>query len=91
MTENAIIDPAALAERSERVAETALRGCAPETYEEMAALLADAVSLIPDRGERYRNALNSVMKALLSAQERNDLVKIADFLGFELPYVLRNC
>lgn len=38
----------------------------------------------------YPAALNSVVKSLLEAQQIDDLIKIADFLNFEMVYILNN-
>ena len=64
-----------LVKEAESVADSALKGCPAETY----ALLTD-----------YPVALNSVVKSLLEAQQIDDLLKIADFLNFEMVYILNN-
>ena len=40
--------------------------------------------------EEFPGVFNSIVKEILSAQEKNDLLKIADFCEFELVYVLEN-
>ena len=67
-----------LVKEAESVADSALKGCPAETY----ALLT--------MNSDYPVALNSVVKSLLEAQQIDDLLKIADFLNFEMVYILNN-
>ncbi|MDY6323138.1 MAG: hypothetical protein SPL30_09560 [Succinivibrio sp.] len=83
--------PEALAARSEQISVTALDGCCAQTYTLMSALLSDTVKAAPRMDSRYPELLRELMRLLMQAQQRDDLVAISDLLGFDLPYVLRNC
>lgn len=79
-----------LIERSRELSKKALDGCCPQSYELMTALLEDIVKFVAasNCSEEHTNMLNSVIKDLLEGQEKDDLLRISDDLGFELPYVL---
>ena len=73
-----------------KVANTAKDGCPAETYALMTSLLEEIVTLSGNMNEEFPGVFNSIVKEILSAQEKNDLLKIADFCEFELVYVLEN-
>jgi hypothetical protein len=70
------------------VADTAKDGCPAATYEKMTALLEDVISLSPFMNSDYPVVINSIVKELLNAQKLDDLVKISDYIEFELIYIL---
>ena len=75
--------------RSQELSKKALLGCQPEIYEAMSSLLEDTLALL--QASKFQNieTLNEVIRDLLEAQEHQDLYRISDSLGYELPYVLR--
>ncbi len=77
-----------LAQKSKEISDTALKGCCAETYELMTELLTEVVSLSPKLSKDFMLRLNMIIKDLLQAQERNDLLRISDDLGYELPFFL---
>lgn len=79
-----------LIKRSKELSKKALDGCCPQTYELMTALLEDVVKFVTENNctKEHTTMLNSVIKDLLEGQEKDDLLRISDDLGFELPYVL---
>lgn len=72
------------------VADTAKDGCPAETYEKMASLLEDVISLSPLMNSEYPVVINSIVKELLNAQRLDDLIKISDYVEFELIYILNH-
>ena len=72
------------------VADTAKDGCAAATYEKMASLLEDVISLSPLMNSDYPVVINSIVKELLNAQQLDDLIKISDYVEFELIYILNH-
>lgn len=72
------------------VADTAKDGCPAATYEKMASLLEDVISLSPLMNSEFPVVFSSVVKELLNAQKIDDLVKISDYVEFELVYILEN-
>ncbi len=76
--------------RSKELSKKALAGCCPETYELMTALLEEIVKFVAANNcsQEHTAMLNGVIKDLLQGQEKDDLLRISDDLGFELPYVL---
>ena len=72
------------------VADTAKDGCPAATYEKMASLLEDVISLSPLMNSDYPVVINSIVKELLNAQQLDDLIKISDYVEFELVYILEN-
>ena len=81
---------AGLIERSKELSKKALNGCCPQTYELMTALLEDVVKFVAANNctREHTTMLNTVIRDLLEGQEKDDLLRISDDLGFELPYVL---
>ncbi|MCI6797688.1 MAG: hypothetical protein MR571_07525 [Succinatimonas sp.] len=77
-----------LAQKSKEISDIALKGCCAETYELMTGLLTEVVSLSPKLSKDFVLSLNTIIKDLLEAQERNDLLRISDDLGYELPFFL---
>ncbi len=71
-------------------ARVAIKGCPADTYAHMSKLLEDALSLAPNMNKDYAIAIQGIVSNLLDAQEKGDLLKIADFVNFELVYVLEN-
>lgn len=72
------------------VADVAKDGCPADTYEKMTSLLDDVVSLTPLMNSEFPVVFSSVVKELLNAQKIDDLVKISDYVEFELVYILEN-
>lgn len=72
------------------VADTAKDGCPAATYEKMTSLLEDVISLSSLMNNDYPVVINSVIKELLNAQKLDDLVKISDYIEFELIYILNH-
>lgn len=72
------------------VADTAKDGCPAATYEKMTSLLEDVISLSPLMNSEFPVVFSSVVKELLNAQKIDDLVKISDYVEFELVYILEN-
>lgn len=70
------------------VADTAKDGCPAATYEKMTSLLEDVISLSPLMNSDYPVVINSIVKELLNAQKLDDLIKISDYIEFELIYIL---
>ncbi|MGN0903138.1 MAG: hypothetical protein ACI4M9_07620 [Succinivibrio sp.] len=79
-----------LAKECKRVADIAKDGCPALTYQEMTPLLEQVLALAPSMNEQFPFAINSVIKEILEAQKMDDLLKISDFLEFELVYILNN-
>ncbi len=81
---------AGLIERSKELSKKVLDGCCPQTYELMTALLEDVVKFVAANNctREHTAMLNTVIRDLLEGQEKDDLLRISDDLGFELPYVL---
>ncbi len=88
MEGKAQIDPDALAMRSKEAAKAAMSGCCPLAYEKMSAVLQEALSAAPLMDERYPQALKILVSDLLKAQEKDDLYRIADIMGYDLPWAL---
>lgn len=74
----------------ESTARTALQGCPAAAYAVLTPLLERAVALSSQMNSEYPAAISQIIKSILEAQQCDDLIKIADFLNFELVYVLRN-
>lgn len=72
------------------LADTAKDGCPAATYEKMASLLEDVISLSPLMNSDYPVVVNSIVKELLNAQQLDDLIKISDYVEFELIYILNH-
>ena len=72
------------------VADAAKDGCPADTYEKMTSLLDDVGSLTPLMNSEFPVVFSSVVKELLNAQKICDLVKISDYVEFELVYILEN-
>lgn len=72
------------------VADAAKDGCPADTYEKMTSLLDDVVSLTTLMNSEFPVVFSSVVKELLNAQKIDDLVKISDYVEFELVYILEN-
>ena len=72
------------------VADAAKDGCPADTYEKMTSLLDDVVSLTPLMNSDYPVVINSIVKELLNAQRLDDLIKISDYVEFELIYILNH-
>lgn len=72
------------------VADTAKDGCPADTYEKMTSLLDDVVSLSPLMNSDYPVVIKSIVKELLNAQQLDDLIKISDYVEFELIYILNH-
>ena len=72
------------------VADTAKDGCPAATYEKMASLLEDVISLSPLMNSDYPVVINSIVKELLNSQQLDDLIKISDYVEFELIYILNH-
>lgn len=79
-----------LVKEAESVADSALKGCPAETYALLTPFLEKVIAIAPQMSSDYPAALNSVVKSLLEAQQIDDLIKIADFLNFEMVYILNN-
>lgn len=88
MESKAPIDPDAIAKRSKEAAKAAMSGCCPLAYEKMSAMLQEALNAAPLMDERYPQALKILVSDLLKAQEKDDLYRIADILGYDLPWAL---
>lgn len=88
MEGKAKMDPDAIAERSKEAARAAMSGCCPLAYEKMSAVLQEALDAAPLMDERYPQALRILISDLLKAQEQDDLYRIADILGYDLPWAL---
>ncbi|HAH70976.1 MAG TPA: hypothetical protein DCL74_04445 [Succinivibrionaceae bacterium] len=77
-----------LAQKSKEVSDIALKGCCAETYELMTELLTQIVAISSKLSKDSILRLNMIIKDLLEAQEKNDLLRISDDLGYELPFFL---
>jgi hypothetical protein len=82
------IDPDAIARRSKEASDAALSGCCPLAYEKMSAVLQEALAASPLMDGRYPQALRIIVSGLLKAQEKDDLYRIADIMGYDLPWAL---
>ena len=79
-----------LVKEAESVADTALKGCPAKTSALLTHFFEYVIAMAPQMSSDYPAALNSVVKSLLEAQQIDDLIKIADFLNFEMVYILNN-
>ena len=61
-----------------------------ELVKEAESVADSALKGCPAETYALLTALNSVVKSLLEAQQIDDLIKIADFLNFEMVYILNN-
>lgn len=84
-------DISKVTENCRLVANIAKDGCPAATYEKLTPLLEEVLSLSPRMNEQFPQLLNSVIAKILQAQEVDDLLRIADFLEFELIYIINSC
>ena len=72
------------------VANLAKGGCPAQTYAALTPLLEKITNLHPLMSDDFIPTLNPIIKSLLEAQAIGDLIKISDFLDFEMVYILKN-
>ncbi len=69
---------------------TALNGCPAETYEALPDILERAQALSQYMNEEYATSLAFIIRQILLAQQKDDVIRISDFLGYELPHILNS-
>ncbi len=73
-----------------KVANFAKDGCPANTYAHMTSLIEEVIAIAPEMNQEFTVTVNSIVKEILAAQMKDDLIKISDFIEFELVYVLKN-
>ncbi|HAR79801.1 MAG TPA: hypothetical protein DCR21_03125 [Succinivibrionaceae bacterium] len=69
---------------------TALNGCPAETYAALPDILERAQALCQYMNEEYPKSLEFIIRQILLAQQKDDVMRISDFLGYELPHILNS-
>ena len=79
-----------LVEQCHKTANLAKDGCPAATYAALSPLLEKIVEKATENNNTdFILNINSIINEILNAQAKDDLIRIADFLDFEMVYLLK--